>query len=216
MVERRLCKAEVRGSIPLCSTRSRSDEHSEKVRSFCFLFCLDDIFPRDLLVVVVEPRSHDHFAVVQLDLVDEVVEQHVTSLGIVELGLGERVEELGDTLSVLGEFHLDVLDPDRFSNCSLRSCKPRIAASLVPLKMSAAIALVKLATPSRLHVAACPTTSACSLIAHARGETRRLILPSALPVSRCSPRRIQRCPLPSSPTLTCGHSWLCNRDVCIC
>ena len=68
--------------------------------------------PRDFLLVVLgEPHAHDELVVVQVDLVHEILEDLVSNLRVVHVGMQELVEVRLDAVPVLAQRHADVFRP---------------------------------------------------------------------------------------------------------
>lgn len=68
--------------------------------------------PRDFLLVVLgEPHAHDELVVVQIDLVHEILEDLVSNLRVVHVGMQELVEVRLNAVPVLAQRHADVFRP---------------------------------------------------------------------------------------------------------
>lgn len=88
--------------------------------------------PRDFLLVVLgEPHAHDELVIVQIDLVHEILENLVSNLRVVHVGMQELVEVRLDAVPVLAQRHADV-----FRHLGLPSAGVRFAAPLIPISGS--------------------------------------------------------------------------------
>lgn len=72
----------------------------------------EPVAPRDFLLIVLgEPHAHDELVVVQIDLVHEILEDLVSNLRVVHVGMQELVEVRLDAVPVLAQRHADVFRP---------------------------------------------------------------------------------------------------------